>query len=59
MEEFNDVMGAVKKLLAGAKNVRIEIGNSLPFVKVCEAFNLPINGGAISEGGEYRYFYID
>lgn len=61
MKEFNQVMKAVKSLMNGAKNVAVRREHVQSFVKVCEAFNVPINGGAYyshyNESGQY--FYIN
>lgn len=61
MKEFNQVMKAVKELMNGKKCVEVKRENVDKFVKVCEVFNVPINGGAYynhwNEAGQY--FYID
>ena len=59
MEDFKEIMEAVGQLFNGAKSVKISLANCLQFSKVCQAFNINVCGGAISEGLEYKYFYKD
>lgn len=59
MQDYKEITKAIEALITGAKSVKISLANCLQFSKVCQALEINVCGGAISEGGEFKYFYKD